>query len=105
MIINKLSNLVTSLIYLLSISQVAKKTILSNTLEYSPWSYSELLISYPNIFIRRGFIGELITLFDSDTVLFDTVNIFIFVNFVVFCLLSYIHIKISKLNAVQHLLT
>ena len=104
MIINKLSNLITTLIYLLSISQVAKKTILSNTLEYSPWSYSELLISYPSIFIRRGFIGELITLFDSDTVLFDTVNIFIFVNFVVFCLLSYMHIKISKLNAVQHLL-
>lgn len=102
--INKITSFVIAIIYSLSIVQVAKKTILSNTLEYSPWSFSELLISYPGIFTRRGLIGELITLFDSDAVLFNTVNIFIFVNFVVFVLLSYIHIKISKLNPTQHLL-
>ncbi len=102
--VDKITNLISLLIYSLSIVQVAKKTILSNTLEYSPWSYSELLISYPGIFTRRGLIGELITLFDSDTVLLNTVNIFVFVNFVVFALLSYIHIKISKLNPLQHLL-
>ena len=95
--VDKITNLISLLIYSLSIVQVAKKTILSNTLEYSPWSYSELLISYPGIFTRRGLIGELITLFDSDAVLLNTVNIFVFVNFVVFALLSYIHIKISKL--------
>ena len=102
--VDKITNLISLLIYSLSIVQVAKKTILSNTLEYSPWSYSELLISYPGIFTRRGLIGELITLFDSDAVLLNTVNIFVFVNFVVFALLSYIHIKISKLNPIQHLL-
>ena len=102
--INKITSFITLIIYLLSVTQVAKKTILSNTLEYSPWSYSELLISYPGIFTRRGLIGELISLLDSDAVLFDTVNIFIFLNFVVFVLLSFIHIKISKLSPLQHLL-
>ena len=104
MMINKITSFITLIIYLLSVTQVAKKTILSNTLEYSPWSYSELLISYPGIFTRRGLIGELISLLDSDAVLFDTVNIFIFLNFVVFVLLSFIHIKISKLSPLQHLL-
>ena len=104
MMINKITSFITLIIYLLSVTQVAKKTILSNTLEYSPWSYSELLISYPGIFTRRGLIGELISLLDSDAVLFDTVNIFIFLNFVVFVLLSFTHIKISKLSPLQHLL-
>ena len=104
MMINKITSFITLIIYLLSVTQVAKKTILSSTLEYSPWSYSELLISYPGIFTRRGLIGELISLLDSDAVLFDTVNIFIFLNFVVFVLLSFIHIKISKLSPLQHLL-
>ncbi len=102
--IDKITNLVSLLIYFLSVAQVAKRTILSNTLEYSPWSYSELIISYPGIFTRRGFLGELITLIDSDLVLFDTVNIFVFINFIAFILLSYVHIKISKLTPLQHLL-
>ena len=101
---DKITNLFSLLIYFLSIAQVAKRTILSNTLEYSPWSYSELIISYPDLFIRRGFIGELITLVDSDLILFDTVNIFLFINFIAFILLSFAHIKISKLTPLQHLL-
>jgi len=102
--VNKITNFFILLIYLLSIAQVAKRTILSSTLEYSPWSYSELIISYPGIFTRRGFIGELITLVDSDLILFDTVNIFLFINFITFILLSFAHIKISKLTPLQHLL-
>ena len=102
--VNKITNLFTLLIYFLSIAQVAKRTVLSSTLEYSPWSYSELIISYPGIFTRRGFIGELITLVDSDLILFDTVNIFLFINFMAFILLSFAHIKISKLTPLQHLL-
>ncbi len=101
---DKITNLFSLLIYFLSIAQVAKRTILSSTLEYSPWSYSELIISYPDLFIRRGFIGELITLVDSDLILFDTVNIFLFINFMAFILLSFAHIKISKLTPLQHLL-
>ena len=102
--VDRITNLVSLLIYFLSIAQVAKRTILSNTLEYSPWSYSELIISYPGLFTRRGFVGELITLIDSDLILFDTVNIFLFINFITFILLSFTHIKISKLTPLQHLL-
>lgn len=102
--VDRITNLVSLLIYFLSIAQVAKRTILSNTLEYSPWSYSELIISYPGLFTRRGFVGELITLIDSDSILFDTVNIFLFINFITFILLSFTHIKISKLTPLQHLL-
>ncbi len=102
--LKKTTNLINLLLYFFSIAQVAKKTILSDTLEYSPWSYSELIISYPGLFTRRGFLGELITLIDSDLILFDTVNIFLFINFIIFTLLSYAHIKISKLTPLQHLL-
>jgi hypothetical protein len=77
--LDKVTNLVSLLIYFLSIAQVAKKTILSSTLEYSPWSYSELIIFYPGLFTRRGFLGELITLIDSDLILFDTVNFILFI--------------------------
>ena len=52
MIKNKTTNLGILIIYLLTIAQVAKRTILSSTLEYTPWSYSELLISYPNQFLN-----------------------------------------------------
>jgi hypothetical protein len=102
--LDKVTNLVSLLIYFLSIAQVAKKTILSSTLEYSPWSYSELIIFYPGLFTRRGFLGELITLIDSDLILFDTVNFILFINFIIFILLSFAHIKISKLTPLQHLL-
>ena len=50
MIKNKTTNLGILIIYLLTIAQVAKRTILSSALEYTPWSYSELLISYPDKF-------------------------------------------------------
>ncbi|MDA8652961.1 hypothetical protein N9L62_01955 [Candidatus Actinomarina sp.] len=102
--LDKVTNLVSLLIYFLSIAQVAKKTILSSTLEYSPWSYSELIIFYPGLFTRRGFLGELITLIDSDLILFDTVNFILFINFIIFILLSFAHIIISKLTPLQHLL-
>ena len=101
---NKIISLSSLLIYLFSIAQVAKRTILSETLEYSPWSFSELLISYPDQFIRRGLIGETIHIISSDTVLFDTVNLVVFINFAIFTLLSFTFIKLSKLSSIQHFL-
>jgi hypothetical protein len=101
---NKIISLSSLLIYLFSIAQVAKRTILSETLEYSPWSFSELLISYPDQFIRRGLIGETIQIIASDTVLFDTVNLVVFINFAIFTLLSFTFIKLSKLSSIQHFL-
>ena len=101
---SKIINLSSLSIYLLSITQVAKRTVLSETLEYSPWSFSELLISYPDQFIRRGLIGETIHIISSDTVLFDTVNLVVFINFVIFTLLSFAFIKLSNLSSIQHFL-
>jgi hypothetical protein len=101
---NKIISLSSLLIYLFSIAQVAKRTILSETLEYSPWSFSELLISYPDQFIRRGLIGETIQIIASDTVLFDTVNLVVFINFAIFTLLSFAFIKLSNLSSIQHFL-
>jgi len=104
MINNKTINLSSIIIYLFSIAQVAKRTIFSETLEYSPWSFSELLISYPDQFIRRGFIGEIVQIIDNDGVLYDTVNLIVFINFLIFILLSFIFIKLSKLSSIQHFL-
>ena len=84
MIKNKIIKLSSLTIYLLSLAQVAKRTVLSETLEYSPWSFSELLVSYPDQFTRRGLIGEVVQVIDQDSILFDTVNDIVFVNFTVF---------------------
>ena len=102
MIKNKIIKLSSLTIYLLSLAQVAKRTVLSETLEYSPWSFSELLVSYPDQFTRRGLIGEVVQVIDQDSILFDTVNDIVFVNFTVFILLSFILIKLSNLSSIQH---
>lgn len=104
MTLNRVTNILTFFLYLVSIAGVAKKTILSDTLEYSPWSFSELIISYPNQFIRRGLIGELATIFDSNLILFDTINIFIFTNFILFIILTNVHFRLSNFNSLQHFL-
>ena len=104
MLKNKFINTISLFIYLFSIAQVAKRTILSDTLEYHSWSFSELLVSYPGQFTRRGFIGEIISIIDQDSILFDTVNKVVFINFVIFTLLSFTHIKLSKLSPIQHFL-
>lgn len=101
---NKATTLGIILIYLLSIAQVAKRTVLSNALEYTPWSFSELLISYPGEFLRRGLIGEVINILDSDGILFNTVNLVLFINFCFFSLLTFANIKLSKLGSIQHFL-
>ena len=39
---------------------IKAKTVDSDSLIWSAWSFSEMLISYPdNIFVRRGFLGEI----------------------------------------------
>ena len=104
MLKNKLINTISSFIYLFSIAQVAKRTVFAETLEYHSWSFSELLVSYPGQFTRRGFIGEMISIIDQDSILFDTVNKVVFINFVIFTLLSFTHIKLSNLSPIQHFL-
>ena len=101
---NKTTNLSILFIYLLTIAQIAKRTVFTDSLEYTPWSYSELLISYPDKFLRRGFIGELINIIDTDGILFDTVNLILLINFCIFVSLTFINIRISKLTPIQHFL-
>ena len=75
-------NLASLYIYAISIVRIARKTIYSDQLQYSWYSFSELLISYPERFTRRGFIGELASVIDSDQILFDDINRIIFINFI-----------------------
>ena len=55
--INFLIILPTSLFFLY---MYINKTILSETLVWTWWSYSEWLINYPDMFVRRGLAGEII---------------------------------------------
>lgn len=91
---------------LISIVQVAKSTLFernnSNFLDIHPWAFQELLINYQGGFVRRGFIGNLIYLFDNDGVLFDTLYIFVFINFIIFVIL--INLNLSNLSNLQKLL-
>lgn len=93
---------------LFSIIQVAKTTLFernnSNFLDIHPWAFQELLINYQGGFVRRGFIGNLIYLFDNDGVLFDTLYIFVFINFLIFVFLINLNLKISNLSNLQKLL-
>ena len=69
------------LIYLFSVVQVARRTVLSNGFEIHYWSFSELLIYYPDRFIRRGLIGQIIQFIDDDGIFLDSTLLVIFVNF------------------------
>ena len=94
------------LLSLISIVQVAKSTLFernnSNFLDIHPWAFQELLINYQGGFVRRGFIGNLIYLFDNDGVLFDTLYVFVFINFIIFVIL--INLNLSNLSNLQKLL-
>ena len=76
------------LLSLVSIIQVAKATLAernnSEFIDINAWSFQELLINYQGGFVRRGFIGNLIYLIDDDGILFDTLYVFVFVNFLIF---------------------
>ncbi len=91
---------------LISIVQVAKATLFernnSSFLDIHPWAFQELLINYQGGFVRRGFIGNLIYLFDNDGVLFDTLYILVFINFLIFVIL--INLNLSNLSNLQKLL-
>ena len=61
---------------------IKAKTIDSDSLIWSAWSFSEMLISYPdNIFVRRGFLGEIFETIAGDGPAYSVVQSFIFYNF------------------------
>ncbi|CAG4895838.1 hypothetical protein [Paraburkholderia saeva] len=71
-----------------SISLVWAVTMLNPAhLNWSPWAYSEWLISYDAGFIRRGIGGWLIRLIDGDGADLATVNLVVFANYAMLSLL------------------
>jgi hypothetical protein len=100
----KLIKSVNFLIYLFSVAQVARRTILSDGFEIHYWSFSELLIYYPNKFIRRGLIGQLIQSIDNDGILLDSALLVIFVNFCFFVFFLYWNLRTYELTSHQSFL-
>ena len=92
------------LIYLFSVVQVARRTILSNDFEIHYWSFSELLIYYPDRFIRRGLIGQIIQFIDNDGILLDSTLLVIFVNFCFFVFFLYWNLRTYELTSHQSFL-
>ena len=95
---------VNFLIYLFSIAQVARRTIFSDGFEIHYWSFSELLIYYPDRFIRRGLIGQIIQFIDDDGILLDSTLLVIFVNFCFFVFFLYCNLKAYELTSHQSFL-
>lgn len=77
-------------------------TILSSTLKWGTWSYAENLISYPNKFIRRGLLGEIILFISGDGPAFQTMQIIIFLNCVLLLVMTFLIFKIFGLTLLQH---
>ena len=100
----KLIKSVNFLIYLFSVAKVARRTILSDGFEIHYWSFSELLIYYPNKFIRRGLIGQLIQSIDNDGILLDSALLVIFVNFCFFVFFLYWNLRTYELTSHQSFL-
>ena len=86
---NSLSILLNFVIIYFSFEIIKQKTIQSETLVWSTWSYSELLINYPQqIFVRRGLLGEIFQMLANEGPSYKIVQQFVFYNFLVFMILS-----------------
>ena len=92
------------LIYFFSVAQVARRTILSDGFEIHYWSFSELLIYYPDRFIRRGLIGQIIQFIDNDGILLDSTLLVIFINFCFFIFFLYLNLRTYELTSHQSFL-
>ncbi len=68
-------------------------TILSNSLKWGTWSYGENLISYPDKFIRRGLLGEIVLFISNGNPAFKTLNSIIFLNCVLLLFLIFLIFK------------
>ena len=75
------------------------RTVLSNGFEIHYWSFSELLIYYPDRFIRRGLMGQIIQFIDMLGY-FSLTLLVIFVNFCFF-VFSLLNLKTYELTSHQ----
>ena len=94
----RLSVILNLAIYLVSISLLARNTILSNTLKWNNYSFSEYIISYPNKFIRRGLVGEVLTYLSNGESIFYGVQIVVFANCILFISLLFLLFKKLKID-------
>ena len=70
-------------------------TVLSSSLKWGTWSYGENLISYPDKFVRRGLLGEIILIISQNNPAFKTLNFIIFINcilllFLIFLIIAFL---------------
>lgn len=97
----KINKIYPIFIFLITTYILYFKTIGSDTLEWGIYPYSELLIHYPDQFVRRGLLGEILLFFTNDNSAINTVQSFVFYNFVIFSfLVFYTSLKFS-LNSAQ----
>ncbi len=76
-------------------------TILSNSLKWGTWSYGENLISYPDKFIRRGLLGEIVLFISNGNPAFKTLNSIIFLNCVLLLFLIFLIFKKYEIHLKQ----
>ena len=82
---------------------IKAKTIDSDSLIWSAWSFSEMLISYPdNIFVRRGFLGEIFETIAGDGPAYSVVQSFIFYKFLLFMFSSSLFLYLSGIKLYQY---
>ena len=82
---------------------IKAKTVDSDSLIWSAWSFSEMLISYPdNIFVRRGFLGEIFETIAGDGPAYSIVQTFIFYNFLLFMFSSSLFLYLSGIKLYQY---
>ena len=62
----------------ITILLLSRYTVFSSTLKWGTWSYGENLISYPEKFLRRGLLGELILLISGENSAFKTIQVMVF---------------------------
>tara|TARA_Y100000389_G_scaffold129092_1_gene126540 strand:- start:913 stop:2067 length:1155 start_codon:yes stop_codon:yes gene_type:complete len=86
----------------ITIILLLRYTLLSSTLKWGTWSYAENLISYPDKFIRRGLLGEIILFLSGDGSAFEIMQIMVFVNCVLLVIMTFLLFKMFGLTLLQH---
>ena len=96
---------ISSIILILCFIVLKSKTVDSSSLIWGAWSFSELLINYPeNIFVRRGLLGEVFQVLAGDGPSYDLVQMYVFYNFLTFIFLVSLLLYFYKIKLTQYCL-